>query len=39
MGGSKNAKELNGEKKISILYQRTKVQKMGSLKNEGVKKA
>jgi hypothetical protein len=39
MGGLKNAKELNGEKENSILYQRTKVQKMGSLKNEGVKKA
>jgi hypothetical protein len=38
MGGSKNAKEPNEKKGFSIIYQRTKIQKMGSLKNEGVEK-
>jgi len=33
MGGSKNAKKPN-KKKFSIIYQRTKVQKVGSPKNE-----
>ncbi len=37
MGGSKNAKVPN-EKKNSIIYQRTKVQKMGGPKNERVEK-
>ncbi len=34
MGGSKNAKEHNIKKRFSIIYQRTKVQKLGSPKNE-----
>jgi hypothetical protein len=34
MDGSKNAKEPNEKKKFSIIYQKTKVQKLGSLKNE-----
>ncbi len=38
MGGSKNAKKLNEEKNNSIVYQRTKIQKVGSPKNEGLKK-
>jgi hypothetical protein len=38
MGGSKNAKEPNEKKRFSIIYQRTKVQKMGSPKNEKVNK-
>ncbi len=37
MGGSKNAKEPN-EKKLSIVYQKTKVQKLSSPKNERVEK-
>jgi hypothetical protein len=35
MGGSKNVKEPNEKK---VLYQRTKVQKLGSPKNEKVEK-
>jgi hypothetical protein len=38
MGGSKNVKEPNEKKGLFITYQRTKVQKVGSKKNEGVKK-
>jgi hypothetical protein len=34
----KNVKELNEIKLKFIVYQRTKVQKMGNLKNERVKK-
>jgi hypothetical protein len=37
MGGSKNAKKPNGIF-FSITYQRTKVQKLGSPKNERVEK-
>jgi hypothetical protein len=37
MGGSKNAKGYN-EKKNSIVYQRTNIQKLGSPKNERVEK-
>jgi hypothetical protein len=36
MGGSKNVKEPNGKKKFFIIYQRTKVQKVGSPKHEKV---
>jgi hypothetical protein len=36
-GGSKNAKKPN-KKGFFIIYQRTKVLKMNSLKNEGVNK-
>ncbi len=35
MGGSKNVKELNEKK---VFYQRTKVQKLGTPKNERVEK-
>ncbi len=38
MGGWKIAKEPNDKKGFSITYQRTKVQKLGSLKNKRVKK-
>jgi hypothetical protein len=39
MGGSKNVKENNENKKyIYIIYQRTKVQNLGSPKNEKVEK-
>ncbi len=38
MNGLKNAKEPNEKKRFSIIYQRIKVQKMGSPKNEGVEK-
>ncbi len=38
MGGSKNAKEPNEKKRFSIVYQRFKVQKVGSPKNERVEK-
>jgi hypothetical protein len=38
MGGSKNAKEPNEKKRLSIIYLRTKVQKVSNSKNEGVKK-
>ncbi len=38
MGGSKNVKIPNEKKKYSIVYQRTKVQKMDNTKNERVKK-
>ncbi len=34
----KNAKKHNEEKRFSIIYQRTKVQKLGSLKNEKAEK-
>ncbi len=37
MGGSKNVKEPNEKKGFFILYQRTKVQKLGSSKNEMAK--
>jgi hypothetical protein len=33
MGGSKNVKNYNERKRFSIIYQRTKIQKLGSLKN------
>jgi hypothetical protein len=36
MGGSKNAKKPNEKKKFFIIYQRTKVQKLDSPKNERV---
>jgi hypothetical protein len=38
MGGSKIAKEPNEKKRLSIKYQRPKVQKLGSPKNKTVKK-
>jgi len=38
MGGSKIVKKPNEKKKLSIIYQRTKVQKLGSPKNKRVKK-
>jgi hypothetical protein len=38
MGGSKNAKQPNEKKRLFIIYQRTKVQKLGSPKNERVEK-
>ncbi len=38
MTGSKNAREPNEKKRFSIIYQRTKVQKLGSPKNERAKK-
>jgi hypothetical protein len=38
MGGSKNAKEPNEKKEFFIIYEKTKVLKMGSPKNEGVQK-
>ncbi len=38
MGGSKIAKETNEKKRFFIIYQRTKVQKLGSLKNKRVEK-
>jgi len=38
MNGSKNAKKLNEKKKFFIIYQRTKVQKLGSPKNDRAKK-
>jgi len=38
MGGSKNAKKSNGKRRFSIVYERTKVLKMGSPNNEGVQK-
>jgi hypothetical protein len=34
MGGSKNTKKHNEKKRFSIVYQRTKIQKLGSSKNE-----
>ncbi len=34
MGGSKNVKEPNEKKRLFIMYQKTKVQKVGSPKNE-----
>jgi len=38
MSGSKNAKEPNEKRRFSIIYQRTKVQKMCSPKSKGVKR-
>jgi hypothetical protein len=38
MGGLKNAKKHNEEKCFFIVYQRNKVKKMGSPKNERVEK-
>jgi len=38
MGGSKIAKEPNEKERFSIIYQRTKVQKLGSLKTERAEK-
>jgi hypothetical protein len=38
MDGSKNAKKHDKKKRFSIIYQRTKIQKLGSPKNEKVKK-
>jgi hypothetical protein len=38
IGGSKNAKKPNEKKRFFVIYQRTKVQKLGSPKNERVKK-
>jgi hypothetical protein len=38
MGGLKNAKKPNEEKRLFIIYQRTKVREMGSPKNERVEK-
>jgi hypothetical protein len=35
-GWIKNVKEPNEKKRFSIVYQRTKVQKLGIPKNEGV---
>ncbi len=37
MGGLKNVKEHNEKKRFSIIYQRTKVQKLGNPKNEKAK--
>jgi hypothetical protein len=34
MGGSKNVKKSNGKKRFFTKYQKTKVQKTSSLKNE-----
>jgi hypothetical protein len=38
MGGSKIVKKPNEKKRFSIIYKRTKVQKLGSPKNERAKK-
>ncbi len=38
IGGSKNAKEPNEKIKFFLIYQRIKVQKLGSPKNERVEK-
>jgi hypothetical protein len=38
MGGLKNVKKHNEKKRLSIVYQKTKIQKLGSPKNERVKK-
>jgi hypothetical protein len=38
MGGSKNTKEPNEKKKLSRIYQKTKVQKLGNPKNYRAKK-
>jgi len=38
MGGSKIVKEANKKKGFSIIYQRTKVQKLGNPKNERAEK-
>jgi len=38
MGGSKNVKKPNEKKRFFIIYQRIKVQKLGSPKNEKVEK-
>jgi hypothetical protein len=38
MDGSKNVKEPNEKKSFYIIYQSTKVQKLGNLKNEKAEK-
>jgi hypothetical protein len=38
MGGSKNAKKSNEKKRYPIIYQKTKVQKFDSPKNDKAKK-
>jgi hypothetical protein len=38
MGGSKIIKEPNEKKRYSIIYQRTKVQKLGSSRNKKAEK-
>jgi len=38
MGGSKIGKEPNEKKRFFIIYQSTKIQKLGSPKNKRVKK-
>jgi hypothetical protein len=38
MGGTKIVKKPNEKKRFSIIYQRTKVQKLGSPKSERVEK-
>ncbi len=38
MGGSKNAKDYNEKKRLFIIYQRTKSQKLSSPKDERVEK-
>jgi hypothetical protein len=38
MSGWKNGKEPNEKKRFSIAYQKSKIQKVGSPKNEGVEK-
>ncbi len=38
MGGSKNAKKHNEKKGFYIIYERIKVQKLGSSKNEKAEK-
>jgi hypothetical protein len=38
MNGSKNVKKPNEKKRFSIIYQRTKVQKLGSPKNDRAEK-
>jgi hypothetical protein len=38
MGGSEIVKKSNEKKRFSIIYQRTKVQKLGSPKNKRFKK-
>jgi hypothetical protein len=38
MGGSKIVRELNENKRFFIIYQRTKLQKLSSPKNERVEK-
>jgi hypothetical protein len=38
MGGWKNGKKPNEKKRLFIIYQRNKIQKVGSPKNERVEK-